>query len=359
MKVREVPIDLLKPYKGNAKKHPAEQIEHIANSLREFGWQQPIVADAEGVVVIGHGRLMAAKSLGMKTVPVARAEGLSEAQIKALRLVDNQTNSESGYDMDLLNTELDELKLDFDMSDFGFDMDDEDEGLGIWEGKKDNLNPMRYDAFENQEMMMFDTSDNYYGIPVMEPTDVSGDKFLRFCDWKECQNPAEYIAHFYYDDFKFMAAWRDPDRYVPRLREFKAVVCPDFSSYSDFPRALQILGAYRRQWCGAYWQYLGLNVIADVQWGYEDSYEWAFLGIPKKSTVAISSLGIKNNKDFNGVNDNLFVKGYNEMMNRLEPTTVLWYGKIIDGCEGNIIHIPHYYEEKFGKKESGDGEGAE
>ena len=355
MKITEVSIDKLKPYKNNAKKHPQEQIEHIANSLKEFGWQQPIVADADGVVVIGHGRLAAAKLLGMKKVPVTRAEGLSEAQIKALRLVDNQTNTESGYDMDLLNTELEELNLEFDMSDFGFDTDDEDYDDGIWEGKKDNLSPMRYDAFENQEMMMFDTTDNYYGIPCMEPTEVIGDKFLRFCDWHEIQNPSEYIAHFFYDDFKFMAAWRDPDRYIPRLREFKAVVCPDFSSYSDFPRALQILAAYRRQWCGAYWQYLGLDVIPDVQWGREDSYDWAFLGIPKNSTVAISSLGVKRNKDFNGENDSLFKKGYDEMMNRLEPTTVLWYGKVIDGCEGNIIHIPHYYEEKFGGKNDGEG----
>lgn len=110
----------LVPYAKNAKQHPPNQIEHIANSIREFGFRQPLVIDAQNVVVIGHGRLMAAKKLGMDKVPCIRADDLSEAQIKALRLVDNKTN-ESEWDFDALEQELDELSIDFDMSDFGFD----------------------------------------------------------------------------------------------------------------------------------------------------------------------------------------------------------------------------------------------
>lgn len=110
----------LTPYAHNAKQHPAEQVEHIANSIREFGFRQPIVVDADNVVVIGHGRLMAAKKLGLDAVPVVRADDLTEAQIKALRLADNKTN-ESEWDFGLLDAELVDLALDFDMSDFGFD----------------------------------------------------------------------------------------------------------------------------------------------------------------------------------------------------------------------------------------------
>ena len=120
MEVINVPVRDLIPYEGNAKLHPDDQVEHIANSIREFGFRQPLVIDAQNVVVIGHGRLMAAKKLGMAEVPCVRADDLSETQIKALRLADNKTN-ESEWDFSALEHELDELSVDFDMSDFGFD----------------------------------------------------------------------------------------------------------------------------------------------------------------------------------------------------------------------------------------------
>ena len=110
----------LTPYEKNAKLHPPEQVEHIAKSIREFGFRQPLVIDKDGVIVIGHGRLLAAKRLGLEKVPCVRADDLTEAQIKALRLADNKTN-ESEWDFSLLEAELDDLKLDFDMADFGFD----------------------------------------------------------------------------------------------------------------------------------------------------------------------------------------------------------------------------------------------
>ena len=112
--------DELTPYEHNAKQHPADQVEHIANSIREFGFRQPIVVDADNVVVIGHGRLLAAEKLGLETVPVVRADDLTEEQIKALRLADNKTN-ESEWDFGELEAELAELALDFDMSEFGFE----------------------------------------------------------------------------------------------------------------------------------------------------------------------------------------------------------------------------------------------
>lgn len=120
LKIIYLPPEELTPYAHNAKRHPDDQVEHIANSIREFGFRQPIVVDADNVVVIGHGRLLAAQKLGLDAVPVVRADDLTEAQIKALRLADNKTN-ESEWDFGLLDAELVDLALDFDMSDFGFD----------------------------------------------------------------------------------------------------------------------------------------------------------------------------------------------------------------------------------------------
>lgn len=124
IKIEYLTVGSLKPYEKNAKKHPAEQVEHIANSIREFGFRQPLVIDKDNVLVIGHGRLLAAKKLGLDTVPCVRADDLTEEQIKALRLADNKTN-ESEWDFDLLGGELDDI-LGLDMSMFGFDAETED-----------------------------------------------------------------------------------------------------------------------------------------------------------------------------------------------------------------------------------------
>lgn len=117
--VEYIAIDCITPYARNAKKHPMSQVEHIANSIREFGFKQPIVIDEHNVVVIGHGRLLAAKELQMSEVPCIRAEGLTQQQINALRLADNKTN-ESEWELGLLDVELDDI-TDMDMGLFGFD----------------------------------------------------------------------------------------------------------------------------------------------------------------------------------------------------------------------------------------------
>ena len=124
LKIEYLPVGSLKPYEKNAKKHPAEQVEHIANSIREFGFRQPLVIDKDNVLVIGHGRLLAAKKLGLDAVPCVRADDLTDEQIKALRLADNKTN-ESEWDFDLLGGELDDI-FDIDMEQFGFNLEEDD-----------------------------------------------------------------------------------------------------------------------------------------------------------------------------------------------------------------------------------------
>ena len=336
------PADLT-PYAGNAKLHPHDQIEHLANSISMFGWTQPIVVDEHNVVVIGHGRLAAAKQLGMDKVPVVRRDDLTDDQTKALRIVDNRV-AKSKTDRDLLAEELSSI-MDIDMEQFGIDLDVEMD-LRLFDDDDDDMrSSLQHNVFENQERMRF-PSDNYYGFPTISSTKTVGEKMIRFCDWKEVKDPEHYIAHFYYDDYKFMSAWREPDKYIDRLRRFKAVVAPDFSLYTDFPVTLQILSCYRRQWCAAYWQSLGIDVIPDVVWGEKDSFKFCFDGIPKHSTVAVSTVGVKRDKEWNNETDSLFRDGYHEMIKRLEPTAILFYGDMIDGLEGNIIKIPSFYEEK-------------
>lgn len=121
MKIVYLSPDELIPYEKNAKTHPPEQVEHIANSIMKFGWQQPIVVDRNNVVIIGHGRLIAAKELMLDSVPVVYADNLTEDEVNALRLADNKTN-ESAWDFSALEEELAALDIaGIDMTQFGFE----------------------------------------------------------------------------------------------------------------------------------------------------------------------------------------------------------------------------------------------
>ena len=119
-------IKQLKPYKKNAKKHPKEQIEQIANSIKEFGFTQPVLIDKNNCVVAGHGRILGAKKAGLKEVPTLCLDDLTEEQIKAYRLADNKLN-ESEWDFNLLDEELGMLSDDIDMSLFGFGFSEEEQ----------------------------------------------------------------------------------------------------------------------------------------------------------------------------------------------------------------------------------------
>jgi len=121
MQVENIAIKSLIPYVNNAKQHPDDQVDKIASSIKHFGFNQPLVIDKNNEVIVGHGRLEAAKKLSMEQVPCIRAERLTEAQIKAYRLADNRT-AESAWDWDLVKVELEELQgLDFDIGVVGFD----------------------------------------------------------------------------------------------------------------------------------------------------------------------------------------------------------------------------------------------
>ncbi len=127
MQIIEMKTADLKPYPYNTKKHDQTQVDNVAESIKEFGFVQPLVVDGDNVVVIGHCRLLRAKKLKMKTVPCFRAEELTEEQTRKLRILDNKTN-ESPWDFDFLESELADLDLsnyDLDFNiDFSAEVDD-------------------------------------------------------------------------------------------------------------------------------------------------------------------------------------------------------------------------------------------
>jgi len=120
--IDRVPPAELIPYSNNAKEHPEEQVKKIASSIKNYGWDQPIVVDGENEIIKGHGRLQAAELLGLDEVPVIKREDLTEAEAKASRIADNKT-AESAWIDDVLASELEVLEQtdSIAMDTLGFD----------------------------------------------------------------------------------------------------------------------------------------------------------------------------------------------------------------------------------------------
>lgn len=134
MEVKSMLIDDIKPYENNPRDND-DAVDSVANSIKEFGWQQPIVVDKDNVIIVGHTRYKAAKKLGMDKVPVVVASKLTPEQVKAYRLADNKVGELADWDFGKLNTELQEIndndlmmKLGFDESDLELADDWQDDG---------------------------------------------------------------------------------------------------------------------------------------------------------------------------------------------------------------------------------------
>lgn len=121
-KVERWPVEALIPYAQNTKKHPPEQVEQLAASIREFGFTIPVLAAEDGTIIAGHGRVLAAQKLGIAEVPVIVARGWSEEQKRAYRIADNKLAENAEWDEELLKIELGELREEgFDIDFLGFD----------------------------------------------------------------------------------------------------------------------------------------------------------------------------------------------------------------------------------------------
>ena len=192
----------------------------------------------------------------------------------------------------------------------------------------------------NLELGSFELSGEY-GIPVLRPVQLDAHlTWIRFNHALREPQRERYGVHFFIDDYLFQRAWHDPPRYALFLRSFPAVMTPDFSMFADYPRAVQIYNHWRKHQLGAYWQQTGMTVIPSIGWIGRDSYNWCFDGEPVGGTVAVSSVGTQKSKE----GRRLFLDGYNEMMARLMPSKIIFFGDIPKECEGNIEHHAPYYE---------------
>lgn len=201
---------------------------------------------------------------------------------------------------------------------------------------------MKY-PIENTELALF-RGVGRYGIPQIEPeTDISIDKlvWIPFNFAMSAKDCSKKGVHFFIHDYQFERVWNDPDRYIPILQKFGAVISPDFSMYVDHPEAVQIFNHYKRHWLAAYWQMHGIKVIPSIGWVEEKNYEWCFDGEPKNSIIAISSLGLMQDPEVKKT----FEKGCKKALDELNPSKILWYGKPIECIEDrNATIIKPFYK---------------
>lgn len=190
----------------------------------------------------------------------------------------------------------------------------------------------RRHAYLNCEKAIYAES-NRWGFPSIDPVgmDTTGIQMVGFNFALGERHPENKVLHFYVDDYQFERVWNDPDRYIPLLSRFRAVLQPDFSIYEDFPLIVNMINHYRKQWCSAYWREHGITVIPCLCWGDVESFGWCFEGVPQHSLVSISTVG-----GFTSAQQaESWFAGYRKALEVLRPAEILLYGKKWPGIEAD------------------------
>lgn len=181
-------------------------------------------------------------------------------------------------------------------------------------------------------------------VPVIFRYNVLEDLPARILAFHEAmcatQTDFDAIVHFYEHDFQFMRLFRNPERYVPKLKNYRFVLSPDMSQYIEMPYFARYANNCYNKAMAQYLQRQGVNIIANVTWSLPDSYEYCFAGIPCGTTIAINSNGVNANSD----SKYLWYKGYEEALKRLQPTRIIRYGQKMPGeCEDISIYYDNTY----------------
>ena len=336
MEIVKIKINDLKPYSKNAKKHPKKQIECIKQSIKQFGFNDPIGIWKDNMVIEGHGRLQVLKELGYEEVECIRLDHLTDDERRAYTLAHNKV-AESEWDFDLLNEEMDEL-FDFDMTEFGFEFVDEEKNKRDTQKKVEgilNLNKATFNGVGK------------YDIPQLEPTyeyEIGEIKeWIGFNYVLSDKEPEGKAVHFFLDDYQFQRLWNNPEKYIEKLKRYEVVLTPDFSPYGDMPMATQIFNHYRKHWVGALLQEYGVKVVPTIRASRDErSFEWYLDGEPEGGVVCISSMWTSDDEA-----RNYFIKEFNTMVETLKPEKIYVYGNEVEGLKGNIEYIQPFTRKRF------------
>ena len=184
--------------------------------------------------------------------------------------------------------------------------------------------------------------DGIYGVPLIKKQSLNLDDVqLIACSdisANDTSNLHKGIHHFV-DDFRFEVLYNKPDKNIDKYKKYRFVLTPDFSLYSEMYLWRQIESVGKNRWVGAYWQKKGLIVIPTISWSNASSFSFSFDGVEKNCVVAIGMIGCKKSRI-------AFMKGYNTMLDKIEPEAIICFGEPFPEMEGNIIKVDYISSRK-------------
>ena len=177
-----------------------------------------------------------------------------------------------------------------------------------------------------------------WGIPVVKKQELSTDDIILVACSDTRANDSDANkkkgVHFFVDDYRFSGIYDNPDRSLKRYSQYAFLLTPDYSTYADMDLWRQIESVAKNRWVGAYWQNKGRTVIPTVSWSDARSFEFCFDGIEQGSTVAVGMIGCKSSRIG-------FMRGYNEMLDRLQPEKIIVFGTPFPEMSGNIVSVDY------------------
>lgn len=190
------------------------------------------------------------------------------------------------------------------------------------------------------------SSDGVLKIPTIPKAEFEDEDFKNLLllgfDRAKADDTAmlDRMVHFFLYDYKFERVWKAPEKCIDKLRRYKAMLSPDFSMYREMNPVIQLYNTFRNRWCGAYFAEKGIKVIPTVSWGDENTFDFCFSGIPKGSTVAVSTYMVSEH-GYHQDQKEFFLKGYNEMLKRIEPERIICYNTPFPEMQGNIVFVDY------------------
>ena len=190
-------------------------------------------------------------------------------------------------------------------------------------------------------------TDNKFGFPIVESSgDFQCEDLIGFhlCKSTKISDRLKAV-HFFLDDYKFEQIWTRPRDFIRTFQHYGNILSPTFSIWSNQPYALNLFNMYRSRWCTKFFQDAGINVLVDVRWSDESTYDYAFSGINRNTPVIVNTVGTKYLD-----NRKMFVNGFEEMLRVLEPNKLYVYGEYMPVDFDKYFDSVTYFE-SFWKKQ--------
>jgi len=182
-----------------------------------------------------------------------------------------------------------------------------------------------------------------WGIPFVKKQEISTNNIMLVaCSDTRANDNEENKkkgVHFFVDDYRFSGIYDNPDRSLERYSQYSFLLTPDFSTYSDMDLWRQLESVAKNRWVGAYWQSKGRVVIPTISWSDANSFEFCFDGVERNSMVAVGMIGCKHSRVG-------FMRGYNEMLVRLNPDKIIVFGTPFPEMKGKIVPVDYQSSRK-------------